>query len=65
MSEAYRYRESLEQVRWKEILPVLEEASDTMARFDERMDRDDALAGDGGVFISTGPLSALPQWAVI
>jgi hypothetical protein len=44
MSEAYRYRELLEQVRWKEILPLLEEASDTMARFDERMDRDDALA---------------------
>lgn len=44
MSETYRYRALLEQIRWKEILPIFEEASDTMARFDERMDRDHALA---------------------
>jgi hypothetical protein len=44
MSETYPYRELLAQVRWKEILPLLEGASDTMARFDERMGRDDAIA---------------------
>lgn len=44
MSDTYRYRELLAQVRWKDVIPLLEGASDTMARVDELMGREGALA---------------------
>jgi Protein of unknown function (DUF1612)/HTH DNA binding domain len=44
MSYTYEHRDLPAQARWKQILPLLEAASDTMVRFDERMDRDDGLA---------------------
>lgn len=44
MAITYDHRELLQALPWTDILPPLDAASETIARFDERMDRDDGVA---------------------
>jgi hypothetical protein len=44
MSGHYNFRKSVEQIVWRDVLPVLETASDATVRFDERVARDEIMA---------------------
>jgi len=43
MAITYDHRELLQALPWMDISPPLDRASETIARFDERMDRDDGI----------------------